>query len=204
MNKKLLYFTQTDDYKKPENGRWWKNLIKWADNRYELLKKYSNETESWKIWYALKDETIWETLTKVWIKDWNWVSEWLLRKSWFDDIDIEDFRAWRLKSDKVTDKWQKEALKSMEKASEVVSNQVLNIETDLVNISDEDIKEGDVYRVSDGNTYIKGCFETPEVPTPCSKCSNYLESLRTGKTLVCNCTLGLPSITCTYEYKSNI
>ena len=32
----------------------------------------------------------------------------------------------------------------------------------------------------------------------------YLESLRTGKTLVCNCTLGLPSITCNYEYKSNI
>jgi len=23
LNKKLLYFTQTDDYKKPENGRWW-------------------------------------------------------------------------------------------------------------------------------------------------------------------------------------
>lgn len=49
-----------------------------------------------------------------------------------------------------------------------------------------------------------GCIRLPEVPTPCSKCSNYLESLRTGKTLVCNCTLGLPSITCTYEYKSNI
>ncbi len=73
---------------------------------------------------------------------------------------------------------------------EVLNKLLQNIsETDLVNISDED---------------IKGCFETPEVPTPCSKCSNYLESLRTGKTLVCNCTLGLPSITCTYEYKSNI
>ena len=77
---------------------------------------------------------------------------------------------------------------------EVLNKLLQNIsETDLVNISDEDIKEGDVYRVSDGNTYIKGCFETPEVPTPCSKCSNYLESLRTGKTLVCNCTLGLTS-----------
>lgn len=65
---------------------------------------------------------------------------------------------------------------------EVLNKLLQNIsETDLVNISDEDIKEGDVYRVSDGNTYIKGCFETPEVPTPCSKCSNYLESLRTGK-----------------------
>jgi ligand-binding sensor protein len=88
---------------------------------------------------------------------------------------------------------------------EVLNKLLQNIsETDLVNVPDEDIKEGDVYRVSDGNTYIKGCFETPEVSTPCSKCSNYLESLRTGKTLVCNCTLGLPSITCTYEYKSNI
>lgn len=139
MNKKLLYFTQTDDYKKPENGRWWKNLIKWADNRYELLKKYSNETESWKIWYALKDETIWETLTKVWIKDWNWVSEWLLRKSWFDDIDIDDFREWRLKSDKVTDKWQKEALKSMEKASEVVYREFVEIKNSLINKSNKDI-----------------------------------------------------------------
>ena len=88
---------------------------------------------------------------------------------------------------------------------EVLNKLLQNIsETDLVNVPDEDIKEGDVYRVSDGNTYIKGCLETPEVSTPCSKCSNYLESLRTGKTLVCNCTLGLPSITCTYEYKSNI
>jgi len=134
VNKKLLHFTETDDYKKPENGRWWKNLIKLADERYELLKKYSNETQDWKIWYALKDETIWETISEVWIKDWSWVSEWLLRKSWFDDLDIEDFREWRLKSEKVTDRWQKEALKSMENASEVVSNQVLNIENDLVNI----------------------------------------------------------------------
>lgn len=88
---------------------------------------------------------------------------------------------------------------------EVLNKLLQNIsETDLVNVPDEGIKEGDVYKISDGNIYIKGCFETPEVSTPCSKCSNYLESLRTGKMLVCNCTLGLPSITCTYEYKSNI
>lgn len=88
---------------------------------------------------------------------------------------------------------------------EVLNKLLQNIsETDLVNVPDEDIKEGDVYKISDGNIYVKGCFETPEVSTPCSKCSNYLESLRTGKTLVCNCTLGLPSITCNYEYKSNI
>lgn len=88
---------------------------------------------------------------------------------------------------------------------EVLNKLLQNIsETDLVNVPDEGIKEGDVYKISDGNIYIKGCFETPEVSTPCSKCPNYLESLRTGKMLVCNCTLGLPSITCTYEYKSNI
>lgn len=87
---------------------------------------------------------------------------------------------------------------------EVLNRLLMNIsETDLVNIPEdkrEDIAEGAVFN---GTTYISGCFETPKVSEPCSKCSNYLESLRTGKTLVCNCTLGLPSITCTYEYKGN-
>ena len=88
---------------------------------------------------------------------------------------------------------------------EVLNKLLQNIsETDLVNVPDEDVAEGDVYKISDGNSLIAGCIRLPEVPTPCSKCSNYLESLRTGKTFVCNCTLGLPSITCTYEYKSNI
>ncbi len=88
---------------------------------------------------------------------------------------------------------------------EVLNKLLQNVsETDLVNVPDEGIKEGDVYKISDGNIYIKGCFETPKVSTPCSKCPNYLESLRTGKMLVCNCTLGLPSITCNYEYKGNI
>ena len=88
---------------------------------------------------------------------------------------------------------------------EVLNKLLQNIsETDLVNVPDEDVAEGDVYKISDDNSLIAGCIRLPEVPTPCSKCSNYLESLRTGKTLVCNCTLGLPSITCTYEYKSNI
>lgn len=88
---------------------------------------------------------------------------------------------------------------------EVLNKLLQNIsETDLVNVPDEDIAEGDIYKISDGNVYIKRCFETPEVSTLCSKCSNYLESLRTGKMLVCNCTLGLPSITCNYEYKGNI
>lgn len=88
---------------------------------------------------------------------------------------------------------------------EVLNKLLQNIsETDLVNVPDENVAEGDVYKISDDNSLIAGCIRFPEVPTPCSKCSNYLESLRTGKTLVCNCTLGLPSITCTYEYKSNI
>lgn len=88
---------------------------------------------------------------------------------------------------------------------DVLNKLLMNVsENDLVNIPDEkreDIAEGAVFK--DGNTYISGCFETPKVSEPCSKCSNYLESLRTGKTLVCNCTLGLPTITCTYEYKGN-
>lgn len=88
---------------------------------------------------------------------------------------------------------------------EVLNKLLQNIsETDLVNVPDEDIKEGDVYRDLMVILTSKDALKLPEVPTPCSKCSNYLESLRTGKTLVCNCTLGLPSITCTYEYKSNI
>lgn len=88
---------------------------------------------------------------------------------------------------------------------EVLNKLLQNIsETDLANVPDEGIKEGGVYKISDGNSLIAGCIRLPEVSTPCSKCSNYLESLRTGKMLVCNCTLGLPSITCNYEYKSNI
>lgn len=83
-------------------------------------------------------------------------------------------------------------------ALEVLNKLLQNIsETDLVNVPD-------VYKISDGNSLIAGCIRLPEVPTPCSKYPNYLESLRTGKMLVCNCTLGLPSITCNYEYKSNI
>lgn len=88
---------------------------------------------------------------------------------------------------------------------EVLNRLLQNIsETDLVNVPDEGIKEGDAYKISDDNIHIKEYSETPKVPTPYSKCPNYLESLQTGKTLVCNCILGLPSITCTYEYKSNI
>ena len=82
----------------------------------------------------------------------------------------------------------------IENLREIILNRIAEV------IKREDYEE--VY--ADGNIYIKGCFETPEVSTPCSKCPNYLESLRTGKMLVCNCTLGLPSITCNYEYKGNI
>lgn len=70
---------------------------------------------------------------------------------------------------------------------EVLNKLLQNIsETDLVNVPDENVAEGDVYKISDGNSLIAGCIR---LPTPCSKCSNYLESLRTGKTLVCNCHL---------------
>lgn len=89
---------------------------------------------------------------------------------------------------------------------DVLNKLLMNVsETDLVNIPDdkrEDIAEGAVFK--DRNTYISECFKTSEIPTPCSNCSNYIRAQRTGETLVCNCTLGLPTITCTYEYKGNI
>lgn len=82
---------------------------------------------------------------------------------------------------------------------------IRNLREIILNRIAEIIKGNDYDEIyATGNSLIAGCIRLPEVPTPCSKCSNYLESLRTGKTLVCNCTLGLPSITCTYEYKSNI
>lgn len=88
---------------------------------------------------------------------------------------------------------------------DVLNKLLMNVsETDLVNIPDEkreDIAEGAVFK--DANAYISGCFKTPEISAPCSNCSNYIRAQRTGETLICNCTLGLPSITCTYEYKSN-
>lgn len=56
-------------------------------------------------------------------------------------------------------------------------------------------------KMADGHLILNSINEDA---SPCSKCSNYLESVRTGKPLICHCTLGTPSITCSYEYKSNV
>lgn len=46
---------------------------------------------------------------------------------------------------------------------EVLNKLLQNVsETDLVNVPDEDIKEGDVYKISDGNIYIKDALKLPK------------------------------------------
>lgn len=46
---------------------------------------------------------------------------------------------------------------------EVLNKLLQNIsETDLVNVPDEDVAEGDVYKISDGNIYIKDALKLPK------------------------------------------
>lgn len=46
---------------------------------------------------------------------------------------------------------------------EVLNKLLQNVsETDLVNVPDEGIKEGDVYKISDGNIYIKDALKLPK------------------------------------------
>lgn len=86
------------------------------------------------------------------------------------------------------------------KKLEVLNNLLMTVrDDDVANVPDE-VQEGSPYKIKDGNAYIQG-YINPNPTSPCSKCANFLESVRTGKVLVCNCTL---SITCSYEYKGNI
>jgi len=79
----------------------------------------------------LNDKIIWKTLTNSWIQDWKWVWEWLLKKSWFDKTEIKDFKEWKLKWEKVA---EKRALREMERASEVINKQFLNIQNEYISI----------------------------------------------------------------------
>ncbi len=119
LNRKIAYIWW-DSYMKPENGRWWKNYntnLVDPNKRYERLERYSSETQTWKISYALNDKTIWETIQSNWLNAWKWVWEWLLKKSWFSNDEISQFRQWKLKWEKTV---EVKAIWEMEKAMEVV------------------------------------------------------------------------------------
>lgn len=127
LNRKIAYIWW-DSYMKPENGRWWKNYntnLVDPSKRYERLERYSSETQSWKISYALNDKTIWETIQSNWLNAWKWVWEWLLKKSWFSNDEISQFRQWKLKWEKPV---EVKAIWEMEKAMEVVYREYKKIE----------------------------------------------------------------------------
>jgi hypothetical protein len=129
LNKKVNYIAM-EQYRKPESGRWWKAAYSttFREQKFQNLEKYSKEAQSWKIDYALNDKVIWKTLTNSWIQGWKWVWEWLLKKSWFDKIEIKDFKEWKLKWEKIG---EKRALKEMERASEVIFKQFEIIKIEL-------------------------------------------------------------------------
>jgi hypothetical protein len=126
LNKKLWYLA-TDTYRKPESGRAWKSInTNQVDpaKRYERLEKYSKQTVDWKISYALWDKTIWNTIQTSWLNSWKWVWEWLLKKSWFNNDEISQFKKWELKWERPV---EVKALREMDKAMEVVYREYLEI-----------------------------------------------------------------------------
>lgn len=112
LNKKLNYIS-TEQYRKPESGRWWKSAYSTTlrETKFQNLEKYSKEAQSWKIAYALNDKIIWKSLTENWIwKKWDNIWKWLLEKSWFEK--------WEKIEPKT--KFEKKAVRQMEKANELV------------------------------------------------------------------------------------
>lgn len=118
LNQKVNYIAM-EQYRKPESWRWWKSAYStsFREEKFIKLEEYSKEAQEGKIDYALWDRTIWDTLTSSWIQGWKWVWEWLLKKSWFDKEEIRDYKEWKLKWGKQT---EKRALSEMEKANEVI------------------------------------------------------------------------------------
>jgi hypothetical protein len=92
----------------------------WENPKYLNLKTYSKEAQEWGINYTLWDEVIWDTLITSWMNKWKWVWEWLLKKSWFEESEIKDYNKWKLKSEKAKKPNEKEALREMEKANEMI------------------------------------------------------------------------------------
>lgn len=132
LNRKIAYIWG-DSYIKPENGRGGKNyntnLVDPA-KRYERLEKNSIEIQTWKISYALNDKTIWETIQSNWLNSWKWVWEWLLKKSWFSNDEISQFKQWKLKWEKPV---EVKAIWEMEKAMEVIVKEFDIIKYNLLN-----------------------------------------------------------------------
>lgn len=126
LNKKLWYLS-TDSYRKPENWRGWKsfntNQVD-PNKRYQKLEEFSKETQVGKISYALWDKTIGETIQTNWLNSWKWVWEWLLKKSWFSEEEVTQFKKWELKGEKPN---EMKAIKEMDKAMEVVYMEYLEI-----------------------------------------------------------------------------
>lgn len=106
---------------------------KWAEQKYADLARYSKKVQDWKIDYALKDWEIQWVLTEKWIWDkWKSVWEWLLKKSWFKESEIDGYNKWELKSEKAKKSNEREALREMEKANEVIYKEYKDITTFLI------------------------------------------------------------------------
>lgn len=122
LNQKVNYIAM-EQYIKPESWKWWKSTYStsFREEKFKKLKEYSKEVQSWKIDYALNDKVIWKTLTDFWIwNKWENVWKWLLKKSWFDKAEIRYYKDWKLKWEKPI---EKNAIKEMEKANEIINKQ---------------------------------------------------------------------------------
>ncbi len=112
LNKKVNYIA-TEQYRKPESGRWWKSAYSTTlrETKFQNLEKYSKEAQSGKIDYALNDKVIWKSLAENWIwKKWDNIWKWLLEKSWFEKWEKIEAKT----------KFEKKAVKEMESANMII------------------------------------------------------------------------------------
>lgn len=80
------------------NADEWVNMNTWTPPRYLKAEKISKEVHEKWIRHTLKDEKLYETIEKTWIwKDWKWVWEAILRKAWFRESEIKNYKKWELK-----------------------------------------------------------------------------------------------------------
>jgi len=84
-------------------------MLVWKIRLYNILK----------INYSLNDKTIAPIIEKEWFwNDWKNIWEWLLKKAWFDDATIKEYKKWNLssKNEKI-DTIAKTAFEKMEEAN---------------------------------------------------------------------------------------
>lgn len=113
--------TTKSEEKKRSNSKEDINVDTWISPKYKNLEKYSKEAQLGKIDYVLKDNVVEKTLSKKWIwKKWKSVWEGLLKKAWFNKTEIKDYNEWKLRSEKAEKSYEKEALKEMERANEII------------------------------------------------------------------------------------